>query len=278
MSDGAAPAGSGSLVAARQRHGTALATASASSPLRFLFPRDDAKAPNAPAWVCMTTLGGGLVSGDAIDLRVEARHDAALLMTTQASTKIYRGRSEVCVRARVDGTLVALMDPTSCFANASYAQNVEIELGEKGSLVWLESVTSGRPAFETAFSFSSYASRIRVRRGERAILSDAVLLDKKQGFIASRFARKAGAPFDTLATLVALGEFARPLFSAMLAESPPAADSDLLVSATRFDRAGVSGVVVRIAATSAEAASREARRRLSDLGTILTVDPFTSRW
>ena len=278
MSDEAAPAGSGSLVAARQRHGTALATASACSPLRFLFPRDEAKAPSAPAWVCMTTLGGGLVSGDAIDLSVEARPGATLLMTTQASTKIYRGRSKARVRAKVDGTLVALMDPTSCFAGASYAQSVEIELGEEGSLVWLESVTSGRPAFESAFSFESYASRIRVRRGDRAILSDAILLDKNSGFIASRFARKAAVPFDTLATIVALGESARPLFSSMLGEPAPNADSNLLVSATRVERAEVSGVVVRIAATSAEAASREARRRLSGIHAILTVDPFTSRW
>ena len=218
------------------------------------------------------------MSGDAIDLSVEARHGATLLMTTQASTKIFRGRSEVRVRAKVDGLLVALMDPTSCFAGASYSQDVEIELGKEGSLVWLESVTSGRPAFEAAFSFASYRSRIRARRSERTILSDAILLDENQGFIAARFARKSGAPFDTLATIVALGESARPLFSSLLGEPEACGDSGVLVSAARVERADVAGVIVRIAATSAELASREARRRLADLRRILAVDPFSSRW
>ena len=54
-----------------------------------------------PAWVCMTTLGGGFVQGDAIDLHVEVKPDATLLMTTQASTKIFRGASRQALRANV---------------------------------------------------------------------------------------------------------------------------------------------------------------------------------
>src|ERR1019366_7871361 len=130
----------GQITAARQRDATAIEAAVAQSPLRFLFPKPTFTTGAHPAWVCLSTLGGGMVQGDAIDLDVEVKPGATLLMTTQASSKIFRGASRQSVRAKVAGTLAVLMDPISCFKNACYSQKTEINLLPSGSLIWLESV------------------------------------------------------------------------------------------------------------------------------------------
>lgn len=265
----------GSLIASNENGRSALRSAVADAPLRFLFPRQPFGGAEAPAWVCLTTLGGGLVSGDAIDLNVEVRSGATLLMTTQASTKVYRGRSTQKLRAKVDGTLVLLMDPTACFKDARYEQESLVELGPRGSVIWLESVTSGRPAFEEPFSFDAYASRLRITKEGRPIFVDAVSLDRGHGSISARFARERGASFDTLATLVAVGDKSAVVRDALLASA--ASRSEVLVAASAIERAGTTGAWARIAGATAEAATIEARHRLRNLVEILMQDPFSSR-
>jgi len=63
-----------------------LASAFATSPLRFLAPRNHGNA----SWVFLSNLGGGLVDGDRVHLDVEAQQDSTALLGTQASTKVYR--------------------------------------------------------------------------------------------------------------------------------------------------------------------------------------------
>src|SRR5690606_34777825 len=122
---------------------TALAVSHASSPLRFLRPTF----PGAScAAVCLVTFGAGLVDGDTISLDVVVEPGATLVLFTQASTKVFRGRARQSLRARVEdgGTLVALPDPVAPFAGADYEQRVEVELaGADARCVVLDGVTSG---------------------------------------------------------------------------------------------------------------------------------------
>ena len=48
------------------------------------------KGRGSTCWVYAATLGGGLVGGDDIRLRVDVTAGARALLTTQASTKVYR--------------------------------------------------------------------------------------------------------------------------------------------------------------------------------------------
>jgi len=268
------------ICAARQREHSAIETAVAESPLRFLFPRPTFAAGARPAWVCLTTLGGGFVKGDAIDIDVEVKPEATLLMTTQASTKIFRGASRQSIRAKVAGTLVVLMDPVACFKDAIYTQRADIELADGGSVIWVESVTSGRPAFETPFSFEKYSSKIRIERNGDPLVVDAVALDRTHGSIAARFERAGRTAFDTLTTIVAIGSAAKLLAGDLLAPAELTRDGlgDIAVAPTTLDAAHGSGALVRIAATSSENAAGETRRRLRNLPEILMVDPFAFRW
>src|SRR5262245_2200077 len=79
-------AGSGRLRFENVRGRTQIVESFAASPLKFLHPRSRGSA----AWVVTSTYGGGLLGGDAIELNVNVGEDSRALLTTQASTKIYR--------------------------------------------------------------------------------------------------------------------------------------------------------------------------------------------
>lgn len=51
------------------------------------------RGPSAPVWIYAVTYGGGLVAGDDIGLRFHVRQNAAVAITTQASTKVYKSKN-----------------------------------------------------------------------------------------------------------------------------------------------------------------------------------------
>jgi len=103
--------GHATVVAAMHGGKNGLERARAESPMRLLLPK---AAGATAAWVCVTSLGGGLVRGDDLALDVEVKSGATLLLTTQASTKAFRGATRQTWRAQVEGTLIAWPDPVAC--------------------------------------------------------------------------------------------------------------------------------------------------------------------
>ncbi len=96
--------------------------------------------PGRPAcWIYAATLGGGLVGGDQIRLTAEVEAEARAVITTQASTKVYRSLtpSTQTVSATLDSGafLAVLPDPVVCFADADFAQTQRYDLHEDASLV-----------------------------------------------------------------------------------------------------------------------------------------------
>lgn len=117
----------GRLVARATRGRTGLAEARASSPLRYVVPTFPGQ--RAGCSVCLVTFGGGLVDGDRVEVDVVVEAGATLVLFTQASTKVFRGSSSQIVRARVDGTLVVLLDPVACFRGARFDGLTDVEIG-----------------------------------------------------------------------------------------------------------------------------------------------------
>ncbi|MGK4002520.1 urease accessory protein UreD [Sorangium sp. So ce1036] len=264
-------AGDGELVFTRVAGRTVIERALARSPLRLLTPRNHGQA----AWVFVASLGGGLVGGDAISLDVRVAGGAAALLGTQASTKVYR--SPLGSRQRLDadvgegGLLVAIPDPVVCFAGSRYEQHIDVALAEDASLVLVDAMTSGRSARGERWAFDRYASRVRVRRGGRAALLDATLLDPAHGALLERMGR-----FDALATLVVAGPRARGAAEALLApRPPPGRRADLVASASPL-RGG--GAVVRVAGTGVERVAAFVRGALGSLAGELGDDPFARKW
>ncbi len=114
--------GSGALQFEKVRVTTVLTRSIAASPLRLLHPKNSGSA----AWVYAATYGGGLLGGDAIALDVHVGAGASAMLSTQASTKIYR--SDIPASQRLDvhvadeSLLVLLPDPVTPFASSQYVQ------------------------------------------------------------------------------------------------------------------------------------------------------------
>ncbi len=238
----------------------------ACSPVRLLVPRNHGVA----VWAFVSSLGGGLVDGDDVALRVHVGDGAAALLTTQASTKVYRSprgcRQRLEAEVGVGGLLVLLPDPVACFAGARLDQTIDVRLGEGASLLAVDAVTCGRAAAGERWELGRYRSALTVVRDGATILRDVIELDDAHGAIAPRLGR-----FDALATLVAIGP------RAPLGTPGPVARGDAWVAA-RSPLTVDDGALVRAAATSVERLHHGVRALLGGLPALLGDDPFARKW
>jgi urease accessory protein len=240
----------------------------ATSPLQLLTPRNHGRA----AWVFASNHGGGLVDGDCLRLDVRVAAGGAAYLTTQASTKVYRGAAAQELDAVVerDGLLVSLPDPVVCFAGAAYRQRSLCRLAEGASLVWLESLSAGRVENGERWAFARYQSSLRVERDGRPAIVDGLLLDPQHGALESRLGR-----FAALATLVATGPAVRALREQWLAPTELSRRAPVLIAPSPI---GDDAVVVRMAAESMLALGNVLRSLLAPLVPLLGDDPFARKW
>jgi urease accessory protein len=225
--------------------------------------------------VFLSSLGGGLVDGDRVHVRVDVGPGAFALLGTQASTKVYRSPRGCTqrVEARVEdgASLVLLPDPVVCFAGARYGQEIDVSLALGASLVMLDGYTCGRAASGERWQFSRYASRVRVDRGGRRAFVDATRLDPAEGPLAARM-----GDLDVVLSLMALGPKFGELRAAMLADPPARSPADRAVVAA--SPIGADGAIVRIAAENHEKASQMLRPSFIALARALGDDPFARKW
>lgn len=245
-----------------------VSAAFARSPLRLLTPRNHGHA----AWAYTSSLGGGFVDGDRVQLEVRVGPGAAAVVGTQGATRVYRS-ARGCgntLRAEVgDGALLALLpDPTVCFKGARYDQRTEVHLAEGGALVLFEAIAAGRSG--ERWAFDAYASRLHVTCGAKTLVDERLVLDPLHGSLAGRFGR-----FEAIATLLLVGPgLPRDEIAARIAAEPVRRRAPLVQSASPL---GTEALLVRIAATQVEDAVLAARAQLRFLPALLGDDPFSRR-
>jgi urease accessory protein len=271
-------AGTGHLVverAAGDAGGRSVVTSvRAASPLKLLTPRNAGPA----AWVYASTYGGGLVNGDALRIGVAVGPAATVVLSTQASTKVYRSpdgtRSDIAARVADGGTLVSMPDPVVCFTGAGYEQHQAYDLAPGASLVVVDWLSCGRLARGERWAFDRYRSTLRVSLEGRIVCHDALTLSAEDGSLPDRLDR-----FETLATVTMIGprfeERARALVARSSAEPPVRRAWRLLTAAPL---AGGAGCLVRLASTSLEDAGRAIRQALDVLPALLGDDPWARKW
>lgn len=243
----------------------------AEAPIKVLQPRHAGPA----AWACLSSLGGGLVDGDALALSVEAEPDAQAALTTQASTKVYPGSSSLRLDAAIDerALLVVAPDPLVCYAGARYHQSQIFDLAPHSSLAVIDWLTSGRAARGERWNFSSYEARLLVRRAGRELLVDALRLDPEAGPLPARLGR-----WNLLGLAFICGPKLAAGTRALLSQAARwelRRRSGLIVSAAPI---GPDGLLLRIAAESVEEAVSELRARLSFVWNVLGDDPWSARY
>jgi len=251
----------GRLAFRRAGTGTAVLAAYAESPLRLLTPRNHGTA----AWAFTSTLGGGLVDGDRVQLEIAVERAARAFVSSQGPTRVFRSAqgcvSETVARVAEGGALVLVPSPTACFAGARYEQRTVVELEPGASLVLWDVISAGRERW----GFTRCRSALVVP----PLIDEAWLLDPAHGPLDQRLGR-----FQAIATLLLAG----PLFAGAAEEVRARVDARPLVpGAPLIESASPlrdGALVVRLAAESVEQLLARLRSHLAALPSLLGDDPW----
>jgi urease accessory protein len=227
------------------------------------------------AWVFLANLGGGLVDGDRIELRIEAEPETTALIGTQSSTKVYRSPRGCSQRLDVrvgDGAAVAIVpDPVVCFAGATYRQEINVSLATTASLFLLDGYTAGRAARGERWQFARLESRTTIARAGATAMAEATKLDPAHGPLVERMGR-----FDVFLSVIAIGPRFAAVRDAMLAPLPRPTPSDTAVVAV--SPVGGESAIARVMASGFESASGALRPGFVALAGALGDDPFARKW
>jgi urease accessory protein len=255
------------------RGATALTRVRAASPLKVLNPRN----AGPSAWVYLATYGGGLLGGDAVSIDVSVGPGAHALVSTQASTKVYRSERGASQRLHAradDGSLLVLLpDPVTCFAGSRYTQEQHVRMHAGASLVLVDWLTAGRVGSGERWQFDEYSSQTRIWRDDRLILHDGLALSPGEGALEDRMDR-----FNCLAMAVVAGPAFRATAAQLagsLGSAPVPRRADLLIAAAPL---GDDGVLLRVAGLSVEQVGAALRQYLAIVPTLLGDDPWGHRY
>jgi urease accessory protein len=273
-------AGTGVLEVVRCGDRSRVTRAMAASPLRLLTPRNHGPS----AWIYSATYGGGLVDGDHVRLDLTVGPDAMAMLSTQASTKVYRARPhagsppastgsshELDASVFSGGLLILLPDPVVCFADSTYRQQQRIRLDAGASLVLVDWVSAGRHAAGERWQCRGYSSRLEVHREDRLMMLDSVALESSD--LPSRMGR-----FNILCLMVIVGpHVARHAADALALVSslPIEHRARVLAGASRL---GEEGCIIRLAGMSFEEVAAAVRSYLHFLPALLGDDPWARKW
>ncbi|KAK9937198.1 hypothetical protein M0R45_014005 [Rubus argutus] len=269
-------------------------------PLKFIIPRKVGSSKADVVWVYSLTYGGGIVTGDSISCEFTIGDGCTAVITTQASTKVYKSLggkcSEQVMEARVgsNALLAVIPDPVTCFSTARYSQKQVFRVASDSSLVIVDWITSGRHESGEKWDFDFYKSANHIFIGdEEPLFLDMVHL--QSGSISSIAERMQD--YQVIAMVLLLGpkikhiqDLVQENVKRMMAEKlhiPSTASGcqkkmnadyrftkpSFIASSSVFGPKGV-GVVVRIAATTTESVYKFLQHQLAGMEPLLGVSPY----
>ncbi|XP_071507352.1 uncharacterized protein [Diadema antillarum] len=150
-------------------------------PLKLMLPAY-ASSSNCQ-WVYSINFGGGIVSGDNVEIHLDVQDSCCALLTTQASTKVYHSENGMTSQQKLQGhvgagsLLAVLQDPVTCYALARYRQTQSFDVSENGSLVFMDWLSAGRIARGERWDFTSYSSSNSVTFNGTLIYRDSIHLE-----------------------------------------------------------------------------------------------------
>ncbi len=254
----------------------------AHQPLRLLAPRSFERA----ACLCVSSFGGGLVAGDHLHLDVTLGRASRCLVTTQASTKVYRptaahaGASQI-MHAHVadDALLVAWPDPITCYAHAIYEQRQRIELAPHASALIVDCLTSGRRAHGEHWAFDRYLSRNELVVAGRTRALDTLRLDRADGPLDAPFRMGGHACY---ASVIAAGPLLAGLIETVRRHAHaavPTPDAATIAGVSDIDTDGdLPALTLRAVAHDTTTMQTFLRQCLADVAPLLGDAPWHRKW
>ncbi|GAV81096.1 UreD domain-containing protein [Cephalotus follicularis] len=269
-------------------------------PLKFIIPRKVGSSKVDAVWIYSLTYGGGIVSGDCISCEFTIGDGSTAVLTTQASTKVYKSLGSKCsqqiLEANVgsDALLAVIPDPVTCFSTARYSQKQVFKVVSDSSLLIVDWITSGRHESGEKWDFDLYKSTNNIFfKGNQPLFLDAVLLER--GSVANIAERMQG--YQVVAMVILLGpklkhiqnqvqENVKRIMSEELYGPSSGLDRhvkrkydhcftkpNFIASCSVFGPKGI-GVVVRIAAMTTESVYKFLQHQLAGMEPLLGVSPY----
>lgn len=207
--------GEGLLRVAQRGQHSAIVRCAATSPMRLFMPRKKSPVPH----VYTSSYGGGLLAGDQTELLVQLDDHSRCVLSSQASTKIYKNPRKLPCSQTMHATvgrkamLVVAPEPITCFAESQYDQVQRFDIADEGNLVLIDWVTSGRYAVGERFLFTHYQSRQSIYYQDRLVIEDAVRLCPADGRLDSKFRM---GHYNCAALMILMGEQFRELGGRLL--------------------------------------------------------------
>ncbi|OIT03377.1 urease accessory protein d [Nicotiana attenuata] len=150
-------------------------------PLKFIIPRKVGSSETDAVWIYTITYGGGIVSGDSIACDITVGDCCTTVLTTQASTKVYKAvgskSSEQVLEARIGSNafLAVIPDPVTCFSTAKYSQRQVFKVVSDSSLLHVDWITSGRHERGEKWDFDLYKSTNDIfHNGDEPLFLDTI--------------------------------------------------------------------------------------------------------
>ena len=175
--------------------------------LKARFPR-----PVTDGWMdaVMLNTSGGVAGGDRLDSSFDIQIGARVTISAQAAERFYRasaGSAPSRVRTRVAVAAGAaaewLPQETILFDRCAMDRRLDVELADDAWFLAVESLVFGRAAMGERVGQAWVRDSIRVRRGGRLVLHDAIRLDGDVDAVLQRRAIADGA--RAVATMVQVG-------------------------------------------------------------------------
>ncbi|KAJ4702639.1 urease accessory protein D [Melia azedarach] len=270
-------------------------------PLKFIIPNKVGSSETDAVWIYTLTYGGGIVSGDSISSELSIGDGCTAVLTTQASTKVYKALGSKCseqiLEARIgsDALLAVIPDPVTCFSTARYSQKQIFRVVSDSSLVVVDWITSGRHESGEKWDFELYKSTNHIfLEGDQPLFLDTVLLE--QGSISK--ITEHMRDYQVVAMVILLGpklkqiqiqvqENVKRMMSEQLYIPSTAlhphgktqsnhhfAKPDFIASCSIFGPKEI-GIVVRLASTTTESVYRFLQHQLAGMETLLGVAPYS---
>ena len=144
--------------------------------------------PSTPDNKCisifMLSYGGGLVSGDKVNMNFIFGEGVKGSLLTQGSTKVFKQlhpshitQTQITVEVQDHALCTFIPDPVQPFAGSYYRQLQTFKLSLEASIVVLDWTTSGRAAFERDWSLQYYRSRNDFYKDSQLLTRDTMQIE-----------------------------------------------------------------------------------------------------
>ena len=128
------------------------------------------------AMVHLHNVSGGILSGDALDLLIDAEERTSVQVTSVGATRIYRHRTGRCparlttsIRIGEGALLEYLPDAVIPFAGSNCSQATTVSLGPNAGFIGWEILAAGRIASGEEFEFDCFHSAYSIQADARPI-------------------------------------------------------------------------------------------------------------